>query len=412
MKPLSKIRVLDFSHGVAGPYGTMILGDLGADVIKIEKPGRGDVTRFLNISERFSQDIPRSGGDYFLTVNRNKRSVALDLGTPDGKALALRMAESADVVVQSFRPGVMERLGLGYEAMRQRNPRIIYASLSAYGAKGPLAGHPGMDVAVQARSGVMSITGQGGGHGPLRPGVSLADFSGGVHLAVAILGGLVAQSRNGWAGELSVSLLDSTMSMLSNYAVCVLDGGVTLQPMGSGHPQIVPYQAFPTADGFVVIATGTNKLFRTLCSVLDLAALAANPNYKTNPDRVRHRKELVEVLSTHTRLRTTTEWLQLFEKNGVPCSPVNTMKQALEDPQLAANDMIVQFDHPVYGPVRTVGSPYKYGTENDSHRRPALLGEHTSEVLRDTLGLSPAELDRLLALGVIHQDHAAATNHA
>ena len=404
MKQLDSVRVLDFSHGVAGPYATMILGDLGAEVIKIEKPGRGDVSRFLNMSQRFAEDIPRSGGDYFLGVNRNKRSVAVDLGGDVGKNIALRLAERADVVVQSFRPGVMTRLGLGADAVRKVNPTVIYASISAYGDAGPLAGHPGMDVAVQARSGVMSLTGEvGGGGSPLRPGVSLADFSGGVHLAVAILGGLLQRGRTREGCDVSVSLLDATMSMLSNYSVAVLDGGMELGPMGSGHPQIVPYQAFPTSDGFIVISTGTNKLFRALCGVLDLPDMAGDARFATNPQRVAAREEVVARISARIRERSTAQWLSLFEANGIPCSPVNTIRQALEDPQLAANGMIVEYDHPVYGHVRSTGSPYKFSGGGAPSSRPPLLGEHTAEVLGSVLGMDAEELSILRERGIIEQ---------
>jgi len=404
MKQLEGIRVLDFSHGVAGPYATMILGDLGAEVIKIEKPGRGDVSRFLNMSPRFAKDIPRSGGDYFLTVNRNKQSVALDLGEAAGKDIALRLAGRADVVVQSFRPGVMTRLGLGPEAVRKVNPSVIYASISAYGNAGPLAGYPGMDVAVQARSGVMSLTGEVGGNGsPLRPGVSLADFSGGVHLAVSILAGLLQRGRTRKGSEVSVSLLDATMSMLSNYSVAVLGGGKELGPMGSGHPQIVPYQAFPTSDGFVVISTGTNKLFRALCDVLELSDVAADARFATNPLRVSAREEVVALISARTRGRSTAQWLSVFEANGIPCSPVNTIRQAMEDPQLSANGMIVEYEHPVYGLVRSTGSPYKSSAAEATTVRPPLLGEHTAEVLGSVLGMGADEVAQLRKRGIIEQ---------
>ena len=401
MSPLQGIKVLDFSHGVAGPFGTMLLADLGADVVKIEKPGRGDVSRYMNMSERFGGDIPRSGGDYFLTVNRGKRCLALDLGVPEGRDIALELGKWADVVVQSFRPGVMDRLGLGYEDFRKVNPKMVYSSLSAYGDKGPLAGQPGMDVAVQARSGVMSITGLPGGE-PVKPGVSLSDFSGGAHLAVAMLAGLLFRQRTGQGQSLSVSLLDATMIMLSNFVVAAVDGGMVIEPMGSGHPQLAPYQAFPSSDGFVVISSGTNKLFRELCAVLGALELAADARFKTNPDRVKHRKELVPLIGALTMRRTTSEWLELFEKHGIPAAPVNTMKEAFTHPQMTENGSLVEFEHPVYGKIHLVGTPYKFGvSEAGATRRPPLLGEHTDEVLGSILSMKPERLNELRSRGVI-----------
>lgn len=401
MRPLEGVKVLDFSHGVAGPFGTMLLADLGADVVKIEKPGRGDVSRFMNMSARFSEDIPRSGGDYFLTVNRGKRCLALDLAVPEGRAIALDLGKWADLVVQSFRPGVMDKLGLGYAHFRAVNPSVVYASLSAYGENGPLAGQPGMDIAVQARSGVMSITGNKGDE-PLRPGVSLADFSGGVHLALAMVSALYFKQATGSGQALSVSLLDATMIMLSNYTVAVVDGGMVLEPMGSGHPQLVPYQAFPSSDGFVVISTGTNKLFRELCVVLGVPELAAEERFRTNPQRVRNRGALVPIVAARTRTRTTAEWLATFERTGIPAAPVNTMRQAFTDPQLLENESLIEFDHPVYGQIHLVGSPYKFSvSESRPQRRPPLLGEHTVEVLGSILDLGPERIRELQERGVV-----------
>ncbi len=401
MRPLEGVKVLDFSHGVAGPFGTMLLADLGADIIKIEKPGRGDVSRFMNMSERFSKDIPRSGGDYFLTVNRGKRCLALDLGDAEGRKIALDLGKWADLTVQSFRPGVMDKLGLGYQHFKAVNPSIIYASLSAYGEKGPLAGQPGMDVAVQARSGVMSITGNKGDE-PIRPGVSLSDFSGGVHLALAMVSALYLKLRTGTGQSLSVSLLDATMIMLSNYVVAVVDGGMVMEPMGSGHPQLVPYQAFPSSDGFVVISTGTNKLFRALCDVLELSELANDPRFKTNPLRVTNRSALVPHIAARTQTRTTSEWLRIFEQAEIPAAPVNTMKQAFTDPQLVENGSLIQFEHPEYGDIHLVGSPYKFSvSESTPERRPPMLGEHTREILESILSMDSERIQELEARGVI-----------
>lgn len=401
MGPLDGTRILDFSHGVAGPYATMLLGDLGAEVIKVERPGRGDVSRFLNVSDVFNRDIPDSGGDYFLTVNRNKKSVALDLSSDKGRQVALDLAAQCDMVVQSFRPGVIERLGLGYDDLRKIRPDVVYGSISAYGEHGPLAHQPGMDVAVQARSGVMSITGEFGSSRPVKPGVSLADFSGGVHLAVGMLGAQVRRLTTGEGDYVTVSLLDATLSMLSNFAVTVLDGGTELSPMGSGHPQLVPYQAFATADGYIVISTGTNRLFRDLCTLLELPELIDDERFATNPLRVIHRETIVPILETVLARRTTAEWIELMERDGIPCSPVNTMREALNDPQLAANDSLIEFDHPVYGKIHTTRSPYRYRAGLGESTRPPRLGEQTDEVLADLLGYDEGRRASLLAAGVV-----------
>lgn len=393
--PLAGITILDFTHGVAGPYTTMLLADLGATVWKVEKPGRGDATRYMNVSNRFRGDIPRSGGDYFLAINRNKLSIVVDLQTRKGQTLMLELAKKADIAVSNFRPGVMKRLNLDYEDLRQANPRIIFASLSAYGNKGPLAGQPGMDVAVQARSGVMSITGYGDGR-PVKPGVSLADFSGGVQLSTAILSALYQRERTGKGQAISVSLLDATLHMLINYSVAVMDGQAEIAPMGSGHPQLVPFQAFPTLDGFIVIATGTNRLFERLCEILEIKHLTLDDRFASNPNRVAHRDELVSILSEITKSRTTHEWVELFEKEGIPCGPVNSLANAFNDEQLLANGMVVETGHPIYGTLHLLGSPYQFETGRPPIMRPPpLLGEHTREVLSTVLGLREEQIEAL-----------------
>ncbi len=400
--PLEGIKVLDFTHGVAGPYGSMVLADLGCDVIKVEKPKRGDATRYMNVGEKYAAGIPETGGDYFLAINRNKRAVTLDIQDPRGRDIGLELAAWADIALQSFRPGVMTRLGLDYPALAAVNPRIIYGNLSAYGTKGPLADKPGMDVAVQARSGVMTITGSQDGGEPLRPGVSLADFAGGIYLATALITALFHRERTGEGQEVDVSLLDATMSMLANYSVAVMDGGAKMGPMGSGHPQLVPYQAFPTKDGHVVISTGTNKLYRELCEALDRNDLAEDPRFRSNQDRVRNRQALVPILSDITRRRTTAEWIDLLEKAEVPCAPVLDMAQAFAEPQLAENDMVVPLEHPTAGTIHVLGVPFKFGRVAGAVRTPPpRLGEHTREVLTGVVGLSPADVERLAAQGVI-----------
>jgi crotonobetainyl-CoA:carnitine CoA-transferase CaiB-like acyl-CoA transferase len=400
--PLHGLRVLDLTHGVAGPYSTMLLGDLGCDVLKIERPGRGDASRYMNVSPRFLTDIPTVGGDYFMAINRNKRSVTVEFKQQEGIDLVRRLAQTCDVVVQNFRPGVVDRLGIGPDQLRALNPRLIYASMNAYGEEGPLARQPGMDVAVQARSGVMSITGQVGNTDPIKPGVSLADFSGGVHLLVAILAALYKRTVTGQGEDIRVSLLDATMSMLINYSVAVTDGGANIAPMGSGHPQLAPFEAVPTKDGHVVIAPGTNRLFVDLCTLLERPDLLADKRFESNPSRVQHRPELLAELRPEFAKRTTQEWLDLLEEHAIPCAPVNTLQQAFAEPQLAANGMLRTVEHPGIGALTQLGAPYRLGGETLAIRRPPpQLGEHTAEVLGDLLGLDAAEIAALHEEGTI-----------
>ncbi len=401
-RPFEGLKVLDFTHGVAGPYTAMLLGDLGCDVIKIEQPGRGDSTRYMNVAPRFVTDIPRVGGDYFLAISRNKRSVCIDLKSEAGVALCRRLALWADVALQSFRPGVMERLGLDYEALRAANPRLIYGSLSAYGIDGSLADKPGMDVAVQARSGVMRLTGTPGSSEPMRPGASMADFAGGIYLYAAIATALYDRERTGEGQEVQLSLMDATMSMLINYSVAVMDGAAELAPVGSGHPQLVPYQAFPTADGYVVIAAGTNKTFRELCNCLGCRHLIDDVRFRSNQDRVSNREAMIAALVPLTRAKTTEQWLAIFDAADIPSAPVNDMPQAYEQLQQTSPDMVQIVDHPAAGPLHLLGVPFRFGNAaGDIRMPPPMLGQHTDEVLGGILKMTPSEIDQLRADKVV-----------
>lgn len=395
MGPLAGVRVLDFTHGVAGPYCTMVLADLGCEVIKIEKNGRGDPTRYMNVSERFHADIPRVGGDYFLAVNRNKKSLGIDMKTAQGVEICRQLAGWADLAIQSFRPGVMSRLGLDYQTLSKVNPKLIYASISAYG-KGALEDKPGMDVAVQARSGVMKITGGLNSSEPLRPGASLADFGGGIYLATAVMAALFERERSGKGQEISVSLLDATMSMLINYSVAVMDGGAELKPMGSGHPQLVPYQAFPSKDGHIVIAAGTNKIYRELCTALGMPEFAEDPRFRGNQDRVKNREALVAAISQVTQRRTTEQWIDILERAEIPCAPVNDLSTAFHDLSIHSPDMVVKMRHADVGDIQTLGVPFKFSrTPGAVEAAPPMLGEHTESILTGLLGRSASDISAL-----------------
>jgi crotonobetainyl-CoA:carnitine CoA-transferase CaiB-like acyl-CoA transferase len=402
-RPLEGLRVLDLTHGVAGPYCTMVLGDLGCDIVKIEKPERGDATRYMNVSDRFKTRIPDVGGDYFLAINRNKRSMCVELKTDEGRRICEDLARWADIVVQNFRPGVTARLGLDYESLRKVNSKLIYANISAYGLGGLLADKSGMDVAVQARSGVMRITGSLDSDEPVRPGVSLADFGGGIYLAAAILAALYDRERTGRGQEVSVSLLDATMSMLINYSVAVMDGKAELRPLGSGHPQLVPYQAFPTQDGYVVVATGTNKTYREFCDAIGRSDLITDARFATNPSRVQHRRALVEEISEVLRGRSTAAWIAILEAADIPCAPVNDLATAYAELDETSPGMTQTLQHRELGALSQLGVPFKFSDcEGDLRRAPPMLGEHTEEVLRDILGRSDQDIARLRSAAVVN----------
>jgi crotonobetainyl-CoA:carnitine CoA-transferase CaiB-like acyl-CoA transferase len=325
---------------------------------------------------------------------------------PEGRDIALRLIEWADVVMQSFRPGVTAKLGLDYEDAKRVNPSVIYASMSAYPRGSKLEARGGMDVSVQARSGVMAITGESGG-GPVKPGVSAADFGGGLSFAVGILGALMHRERTGEGQELNVSLMDAMRSMVSNFSVAVLDGGARIAPMGSGHPQIVPYRAFVTSDGYVVISGGTNRLFRALCAALQEPEWATDPRFSDNVVRVKNRDVLEAMISAKTAAFPTGEWLQILDDFGVPCSPVNTLEQGFTDPVTLGPESLVEVNHPAHGPLHLVGIPFQYSATRCSIRRPpALLGEDSYEILTDLLDMPPDEITRLAAskvIGVVEQ---------
>ncbi len=347
---LSDVVVIDLSRVLAGPHCTMILGDLGATVIKVEQPGKGDDTR------HFGPPYIAGESAYYLGLNRNKQSILLDFSTPEGKERLLKLLSTATVLVENFRPGALERQGLGYEALRTINPGLIYCSISGYGQTGPYALRPGYDFVAQAESGLMSVTGEIDGD-PQRVGSPVGDVSAGVYACIAILSALRVRDRTGKGQHIDISLLETTMSLLSNVASNYLISDEEAPRLGNGHPNIVPYQAFHTRDGYVVVSCGNDRLFQALCQLLEREDLATDPRFATNPQRVRNRQELVPALQEEFLHRSTEEWLPELRAAGIPCGPINTVSQIFHDPHIQAREFVWECEHPTAGRIKLSGSP-------------------------------------------------------
>lgn len=392
---LHGIRVLDFSRVLAGPYCTMVLGDLGADIVKLEPPG-GDDTRAWG---------PPFAGDtsaYYLSANRNKRSLCVDLKTTEGLAIIHRLAATADVVVENFRPGKAAELGIGYEDLRALQQGIVYCSISGYGQNGPYRDLPGYDFVIQAMSGLMSITGDPEG-GPMKVGVAVGDVFTGLFSAIAILAALQHRRESGQGQYIDMALMDAQVATLANVASNYLVGGLDGRRMGNAHPNIVPYQTFLTADGEFAVAVGTDAQFRRLCVALDRPELAADERFTSNASRVEHRAILVPLLADGFKNQPRQHWMQALTAAEVPCGPIQTMPEVFADPQVLARGMVVTTEHPTAGPVNLVGSPLHLSeTPPQVRRHPPVLGEHTSELLAE-LGYSRGDTAHLIASQIVKQ---------
>ena len=398
--PLSGIRVLDLSRVLAGPYCTMQLADLGADVLKIERPGTGDDTR--------GWGPPFAGGEsaYFLCCNRNKRSLAIDLKQPEGRDLVARLASHCDVLVENFLPGTLAGWGLDAATLRARHPQLVYCSITGFGQTGPRRLEPGYDIMIQALAGVMSITGEPDGP-PTKLGVAIADITAGLFASQAILASLVGRARTGQGEQIDIALFDSTVAWLANIGQNYLVSGEIPHRRGSQHPNIVPYQTFATADGDMVIAVGNDPQFRRFCQLLGVPDWADDPRFATNAARVEHRELLIPQIAARVRLRPNAPWLADLETAGIPCGEVRQLAQVFADPQVAPRDLRCEVPHPTIGPLSLAGSPYHFGPNSESvHTRagwrpPPLLGQHTHEVLHEVLDLASADLAELSRRGVI-----------
>jgi crotonobetainyl-CoA:carnitine CoA-transferase CaiB-like acyl-CoA transferase len=402
---LSHIRVLDLSRILAGPWCAQLLGDLGAEVIKVERPGAGDDTR--GWGPPFVQNEDGSDGDaaYFLCANRNKRSVTIDFTRPEGQELVRELARNVDVVVENFKVGGLAKYGLDYESLRKVNPRLVYCSITGFGQTGPYAPRAGYDFLIQAMGGLMSITGRKDGEpgaGPQKVGVALTDILTGLYATVGIQAAITDREKSGNGQYIDVSLLDVHVACLANQAMNYLVGGTSPVALGNAHPNIVPYQDFPTADGHMVIAVGNDEQFARLCTALGESALASDARFSTNRGRVEHRAVLVPRLAELTQTVTTAEWVIRLEAAGVPCGPINNLEQAFADPQIVARELRIEQPHPLAGSTPGVANPLRFSETPVEYRSaPPVLGGDTDSLLTDLLGLSAERLTALRELGIV-----------
>ena len=372
---LSDVVVIDLSRVLAGPYCTMMLGDMGATVIKIEQPGKGDDTR------HFGPPYVAGESAYYLGLNRNKRSITLDFNNPEHEKRLFELVSTATVLVENFRPGMLERQGLGYETLRAMNPGLIYCSISGYGHDGPYAMRPGYDFVAQAESGIMSVTGEVEGE-PQRVGSPVADVSAGLYACMSILAALHVREKTGKGQHIDISLLEAAVSLLSNVSSNYLISGEEAERYGNGHPNIVPYQAFHTQDGYIVVSCGNDRLYQTFCRLLGREDLATDPRFATNPQRVRNREELVPILQEQFLQRETGDWLTALRAAGIPCGPINTVSQVFSDPHLQARGFIWEREHPTAGTIKLSGSPIRLSeTPTRLYKAPPLLGEDNDTLL-------------------------------
>lgn len=404
--PLDGLRVLDLTRILAGPWCTQLLADFGADVIKIENPDGGDDTRSWGppfLKDKDGNETKEAA--YYLSANRNKRSMTVNMRTPEGKALILELAKSSDIVVENFKVGGLAKLGLGEADLRAINPRLIYLSITGFGQTGPKAPEPGYDYLVQGLGGLMSITGNPDGMpgaGPQRVGIAVADLTTGMYSTIAILAALQMRERTGRGQYIDMALLDVNVGWLGNQALNYFIGGKVPQRTGPWHPNLAPYQPFPCSDGEVIVACGNDRQFRILTREIGVPDLADDPRFVTVPDRNKHRIELAGLITEQMRQKPREHWLTTLPKAGVPCSGLNTIDKVFEEPQVIARGMKIETPHTLAGTAPGVANPIKFSEAVVEYKRGApLLGEHTDEVLRDVLGCDDAKIAALKAAGAV-----------
>jgi len=398
--PLTGIRVLDLTRVLAGPWCTQNLADLGAEVIKIERPGAGDDTRAWGppyLKDADGRDTTEAA--YYLSANRNKLSVALDIATPRGAELVRQLAAQSDILVENFKVGGLRKYGLDYESLSQVNPRLIYCSVTGFGQTGPYASRPGYDFMIQGMGGLMSITGERDdlpGGGPQKAGVAVADLMTGMYSTVGILAALHERANSGLGQHIDMALLDCQVAMLANQNLNYMTSGKAPRRAGNAHQNLVPYQVFAASDGHLIVAVGNDSQFRNYCRVIGMPELASDPRFATNPQRVQNREALVPVLTARMAEGARDMWLAELEAAGVPAGPINTLDQVYEDPQVLARGMRRDLPHPAAGSVPIAASPLKLSGSPVQYRHaPPLLGQHTRQVLAERLGLSDADIDAL-----------------
>ena len=406
MGPLSHIRVLDLSRVLAGPWAGQNMADLGAEVIKVERPGAGDDSRAFGppwVKDRDGRDTKDSA--YFTSANRGKKSITLNISVPEGQAIVRELAKKSDVLIENYKFGDLARYGLGYEDLKKLNPRLIYCSVTGFGQTGPYRERPGYDFMIQGMGGMMSVTGEpddAPGGGPQRAGVPIADIITGMYASIAICAAVAHRAETGVGQHLDLALLDSQIALLAYQNTNYFSTGKPPKRIGNLHPNIVPYQPFRTKDGAVILACGNDNLFRKFCDAAGQSALANDPRFASNGKRVENRAEMTRLLGDVFRQRTTAEWVDVLEKAGVPNGPINDIAQVYEEPQVKARGIRVDLNHPVAGKLPTVASPMRFSATPVEYRgAPPTLGQHTDEVLKSLLEKTDAELAQLRAAKVI-----------
>ena len=403
--PLAGIRVLDLSRVLAGPWASQMFADMGADVVKIERPGEGDDTRkFGPPWIRDAATGENVDAAYYASCNRGKRSVTLDISTAEGQAIVGRLVDRSDVLVENYKVGALAKYGLDYASVAKRNPRIVYCSITGFGQTGPYRNRPGYDFLIQGMGGLMSVTGERDdlpGGGPQRAGVALADILTGMYASSAIVAALYRREKTGNGQFIDLALLDSQVATLANQGMNWLIGGQVPKRSGNGHPNIVPYQAFATVDGHMILAVGNDEQFARFCKAVGRDDIAADPRYSIIAQRNAHRDELIPMLAAIVRARTTDDWVRTLEAVGVPCGPINTIDRVFADPQVVARGMRVDLPHPRAGTLPSIANPIRYSeTPIEYTHAPPVLGQHTDEVLRE-LGGDESEIAQLRKRGIV-----------
>lgn len=404
--PLSHIRVLDLTRVLAGPWCAQNLADLGAEVIKVERPKKGDDSRAFGppwAKDQNGKDTTEAG--YYLSANRGKKSITIDIASDAGAALVRELAKTADVFLENFKVGDLASKGLGYDDLKAINPRIIYCSITGFGQTGPYAPKPGYDFMIQGMGGFMSVTGERDGKpggGPQRAGVPVVDIMTGMYSTIAVTAAIAHRERTGIGQHIDMALLDTQIGFLANQGANYLVTGEAPVRLGNTHPNIVPYQSVPTKDGAIILACGNDNLFNKLCELLDQPALKTDARFATNAARVANRDALDPILDAAMRKRTTAEWVPALEAAGVPCGPINTLKEVFEDPHVIARGIRVEIPHPTAGKVALIRSPMRFSeTPVEYNTPPPLLGQHTDEILADKLGKTPAEIAAMRKAGTV-----------